>query len=94
MAVLAGHNHLNNTEAGPFLSLGSLENGARVMVTDTRNGVQLYRVYGNYKIDSNAFASIAGNVRENALVLITCEDESVDGGYLNRRVIHAEPVGR
>ena len=94
VAVLAGHNHLNNTESGPFLSLGSLESGARVMVTDARNGIQMFRVYGNYKIDSNAFASVAGNVRENALVLITCEDESVDGGYLNRRVILAEPVGK
>ena len=94
VSVLAGHNHQNSTEAGPFLSLGSLESGDRVMVTDARNGMQMYRVYGNYKIASNAFASIAGNVRENALVLITCEDESVDGGYLNRRVILAEPVGK
>lgn len=30
-------------------------------------------------------------VEENSLVLITCEDESVDGGYLNRRLILAEP---
>ena len=94
VAVLAGHNHLNNTEAGPLLSLGSLESGARVMVTDARNGIQMFRVYGNYKIASNAFASVAENVRENALVLITCEDESVDGGYLNRRVILAEPAGK
>lgn len=94
VAVLAGHNHLNNTEAGPFLSLGSLESGDRVIVTDDQNSMQMYHVYGNYKIASDAFASIAGNVRENALVLITCEDESVDGGYLNRRVILAEPMGR
>ena len=93
VSVLTGHNHLNNTEAGPFLSLGSLESGARVMVTDARNGMQMYRVYGNYKIAADGFASVAEKVRENALVLITCEDESVDGGYLNRRVILAEPVG-
>ena len=94
VSVLAGHNHLNSTEAGPFLSLGSLESGDRVMVTDARNGMQMYRVYGNYKIASNAFASVAENVRDSALVLITCEDESADGGYLNRRVILAEPVGK
>ena len=94
VAVLAGHNHLNSTEAGPFIALGSLESGDRVMITDARNGMQIYRVYGNYKIASNAFASVAGNVRENALVLITCEDESANGGYLNRRVILDEPVGR
>ena len=91
VAVLTGHNHLNNTEAGPFLSLGSLENGARMMVS-SGNDMQTYRVYGNYKIASDGFASIASEVRENALVLITCEDEAVDGGYLNRRVILAEPL--
>ncbi len=91
-AVLTGHNHLNNTEAGPFLSLGSLEDGARMMVTDARSNMQTYRVYGNYKIASDGFAGIADAVKENALVLITCEDESIDGGYLNRRVILAEPL--
>lgn len=92
VAVLTGHNHLNNTEAGPFLSLGSLENGARMMVSGSGNDMQTYRVYGNYKIASDGFASIASEVRENALVLITCEDEAVGGGYLNRRVILAEPL--
>ena len=29
---------------------------------------------------------------ENTLVLITCENESARGGYLNRRVIFAKPV--
>ena len=92
VSVLAGHNHLNTTETGPFLFLGSLEDGARVMVTDARNNMQTYQVYGNYKIASDGFAEIADEVRENALVLITCEDESVEGGYLNRRVILAEPL--
>ena len=92
VSVLTGHNHLNNTEAGPFLSLGSLESGARMMVSGSGNDMQTYRVYGNYKIASDGFASIASEVRENALVLITCEDESVDSGYLNRRVILAEPL--
>ena len=92
VAVLTGHNHLNNTEAGPFLSLGSLENGARMMVSGSGNDMQTYRVYGNYKIASDGFASIASEIRENALVLITCEDEAVGGGYLNRRVILAEPL--
>ena len=53
--------------------------------------MRIYRVYGIYKIASNGFASIAEDLRENALVMITCEDESVSGGYLNRRVVFAEP---
>jgi sortase (surface protein transpeptidase) len=62
------------------------------MINDRRDNMSVYKVYGSYKIASDGFAEIAGEVRENALVLITCEDESVDGGYLNRRVVMAEPM--
>ena len=92
ITVLTGHNHMNTTEIGPFLFIRDMEEGDRIMITDEDNMMRIYRVYGNYKITSNNFASVAGNVRENALVLITCEDESVEGGYLNRRVIFAEPL--
>ena len=92
ITVLTGHNHLNTTEAGPFLFLGRLEAGDHIMVNDKRNNMSVYKVYANEKIAVDGFADIAGEVRENALVLITCEDEAVDGGYLNRRVILAEPM--
>ena len=92
ITVLTGHNHLNNTEAGPFLFIGKLEKGDRVMIRDHHGSLQTYQVYGNYKIASDGFASIADEVCSNALVLITCEDESTEGGYLNRRVILAEPL--
>ena len=62
------------------------------MITSYNNKTQTYSVYGNYKIASDGFAGIAGDVHENSLVLITCEDETIDGGYLNRRVILAEPI--
>ena len=62
------------------------------MVNDKRNNMSVYKVYANEKIAADAFADIADEVRANALVLITCEDEAVDGGYLNRRVILAEPM--
>ena len=92
LTVLTGHNHLNTTEAGPLLFLGRLEAGDHIMVNDKRNNMSVYKVYANEKIAVDGFADIAGEVRENALVLITCEDEAVDGGYLNRRVILAEPM--
>ena len=92
VTVLTGHNHLNTTEIGPFLFIGDMQEGDRIMVTDAENNLQLYKVYGNYKVASNGFAEVANEVRENALVLITCEDESVDGGYINRRVVMAEPL--
>ena len=62
------------------------------MISDKRDNLRVYQVYGSYKIASAGFADIAAEVKENALVLITCEDESVNGGYLNRRVVLAEPL--
>lgn len=91
ITVLAAHNHLNTTKAGPFLFIKTMKTGDRIMVTDADNTMRIYRVYGSYKIAANGFASIAEDLRENMLVLITCEDESVSGGYLNRRVVFAEP---
>ena len=92
ISVLTGHNHLNTTEAGPFLFIRELEEGDRMMILGKRSRMQSYQVYGNYKIAADGFESIASDIRDNSLVLITCEDESVDGGYLNRRVILAEPL--
>lgn len=92
ITVLTGHNHLNTSEAGPFLFLGSLENGDLLMINNLRDQMQMYKVYGNYKIASDGFASLASDLKDNALVLITCEDEALTGGYINRRVILAEPM--
>lgn len=92
ITVLTGHNHLNTMEAGPFLFLSKLEDGDLLMVNDRFDRIQVFRVFGNYKIASDGFASIVPELKDNALVLITCEDESVDGGYLNRRVVLAKPL--
>jgi LPXTG-site transpeptidase (sortase) family protein len=90
ITILTGHNHLNSTETEPFLFLHTLQEGDRIMITNDESEMLTYQVYGNYKIAANDFMSIAGDLRDNALVLITCEDENIDGGYLNRRVIFAE----
>ena len=74
------------------LFIREMEPNDRILITDAGDSLLIYKVYGNYKIASDGFSEIADAVRENALVLITCEDESVDGGYLNRRVILAEPL--
>ena len=91
VTVLTGHNHLNTTEAGPFALLRDLEAGDSIMITDSRGTMQTWHVYQNAKVPANGFRRIAGGVKENSMVLITCEDESPDGGYLNRRVIFALP---
>ena len=92
ITVLTGHNHLNTTEVGPFLFIGTMHEGDRIMVNDADNSMLVYKVYVNYKVAADGFAGIADEIHENALILITCEDESLDGGYLNRRVILAEPL--
>ena len=91
ITVLTGHNHLNTTEAGPFALLRELEAGDSFMITDSRGTMQAWHVYRNAKIPADGFSRIAGDVKENSMILITCEDESSDGGYINRRVILAEP---
>ncbi len=88
--VLTGHNHLNTTEAGPFALLGSLEPGDRFMITDELGIIQTWHVYKNTKIPAGGFSDIVADVKDNTLVLLTCEDESPTGGYLNRRVVLAE----
>ena len=90
--VLTAHNHLNTTENGPFVALGTLNMGDHIFLTDANNRLYPYQISGNYKIDADGFASIAGDLGENTLVMITCEDEAASGGYLHRRVIFADPL--
>jgi sortase (surface protein transpeptidase) len=42
-----------------------------------------YAVSQNLLLKPEAFSDLKNVVTENSLVLITCENESVDGGYLN-----------
>ena len=90
--VLTAHNHLNTTENGPFVALGTLNMGDHIFLTDANNRLYPYQISGNYTIDADGFASIAGDLGENTLVMITCEDEAASGGYLHRRVIFADPL--
>ena len=93
MTVIAGHNTLNNTEYGPFAMLATMDKNDMIFVTKADGMPQRFSVYANELLrpdDMEKLASIAGEV-ENALVLVTCENEAVEGGYLNRRVIFAKP---
>ena len=90
--ILTAHNHLNTTENGPFVALGTLNMGDHIFLTDENAKLYTYNVSGNYKIDTDGFALIAGDLGENTLVMITCEEEAVSGGYLYRRVILADPL--
>ena len=91
--ILAGHNTLNTTEWGPFAMLATLDVNDAIFVTDANNEMKSFRVYANELLgpnDMEKLASIAETF-ENSLVLVTCENEAVSGGYMNRRVVFAKP---
>ena len=96
ITVLTGHNHLNNMEAGPFALLETLTEGDRIFVTDPYNRLQIFEVYMNTKISEFDFAGLyrISDSDAHSLTLITCEDERVDGGYDNRRIIAARPINQ
>lgn len=94
LSVIAAHNTLNTSSYGPFALLSSLDMNDLIAVSSEDNSLKHFRVYANELLlpdDMERLAAIAGQ-EEDALVLVTCENESIDGGYLNRRVVFAKPV--
>ncbi len=92
-AMIAAHNHLNTMEIGPFAMLFSLEENDRIFVNTADDGLQIYSVYANELLepdDMQKMASIAQS-EENSIILVTCENEMVEGGYMNRRAVFAKP---
>ena len=92
-SFVAAHNTLNDTDYGPFAMLGTLEANDLITVTGVDRPLKTFRVFENTILAPDAMKAIteiAGR-EENTLVLITCENESAGGGYLNRRVIFAKP---
>ena len=92
--MVAAHNHLNTTEAGPFAMLSFMQEGDRIFVNNAENELRSFRVYANEKLaadDLPGLQRIAGS-GSGVLMLITCEDEQPEGSYANRRVIAAEPT--
>ena len=65
------------------------------MVLDPDGEMHVYVVYANEKLAENDIAGLYriadGDV--NSLTMITCEDERPEGGYENRRIIAAKPLG-
>ena len=88
--VLAGHNHLNTQEQGPFVKLSALKESDLIFVRGAKDASRTFVVYANEKFAADDIAGLLSYARPGCMILITCEDESIDGGYLNRRVIFAE----
>lgn len=95
VTVLAGHNNLNTTEFGPFALLSTMETGERIFILNEEGDILTYTIYANEKIsetDAEALNQIASQY-ENTLTLMTCEDEMISGGFANRRIVAARPIG-
>ena len=88
--VLAAHNHLNNQEQGPFVKLSAMKESDLIFISGANNSSRTFVVYANEKFAEDDIDGLGAFVKPGCMILITCEDESVEGGYLNRRVIFAE----
>ena len=88
--VLAAHNHLNNQDQGPFVKLSAMKESDLIFISGANDSSRTFVVYANEKFASDDIDGLASYVKPGCMILITCEDESVEGGYLNRRVIFAE----
>ncbi len=88
--VLAGHNHLNNTEKGPFAGLSAMKVSDLIFIRGEKNANRTFVVYANEKFAEDDIEGLLSYARPGCMILITCEDESIEGGYLNRRVVFAE----
>jgi LPXTG-site transpeptidase (sortase) family protein len=93
-SILAAHNHLNNTEIGPFALLSTMEEGERIFIRDKNNDLQIFIVYANVKVSETDFEAVdqIAEAFGNTLIMITCEDETVSGGYANRRIVAARKI--
>ena len=94
-SIVVGHNHLNAAETGPFLLIGELKENDIIFVTAPDGSLRRFSVYANELLlpdDMRKLAEIAEQ-ESSTLVLVTCENETIDGGYLNRRAVFAKPLG-
>ncbi len=94
--VLTGHDHLSETEAGPFVYLLNMEIGDRIFITDEDNEIRIFEVYANEKIAEDDIDGLENimDAWDRSVTLMTCEDERPEGGYANRRIVAAKPIGK
>ena len=92
-SIIAAHNTLGSDEVGPFGALAAMKENDKIFINGPRGNDLRYSVYANELIEPDDFRTIAdiAEQKPGSLILVTCENESPDGVYLNRRVIFAEP---
>ena len=92
-SIIAAHNTLNDTAYGPFGRLSELDVNDIIFVKKANGSLLRFRVYAGGLVLPDDFESLKRTAEKEAgsLILVTCENESMKGGYLNRRVIFAKP---
>lgn len=90
ISIIAAHNHLSTGETGPFLFLMDLQQKDRIFIRKTGGEMLSYAVYANIRITPDEVEKLDELAKTDCLILVTCEDQSIDGGYAYRRVVFAE----
>ncbi len=90
--VVAAHNHLDEGNYGPFVSIFMLDTNDRIIITDKDGNLLIYKVYANELVTPDDSASVYRTAIPGSMVLMTCEIEKPEGGYAYRRLIYAEPL--
>ena len=93
-SIIAAHNTLNDTDYGPFARLFEMESNDMIYVRKPDNSLLRFRVYANELILPNDFDTLKliAEKEADSLILVTCENESMEGKYLNRRAVFAKPA--
>jgi len=91
-SIIAGHNHIDLGNAGPFAFLLNLKENDRIYVHTAEDKILGYSVYANQLVQPDDVDAIFQNTIPGSLVLITCEQELLEGGYQYRRIVYAKPL--
>lgn len=91
-SVIAGHNHVDLGNAGPFAFLLNLQENDRIFVHTAEGQILGYSVYANNLVKPDDVDAVYQNTIPGSLVLITCEQELQEGGYQYRRIVYAQPI--
>ena len=90
LLVFVGHNHIDELEQGPFAKLSAMKESDLIFIQGEGDASRTYVVYANEKFASDDIEELISYAKPGCMILLTCEDEAMEGGYLNRRVIFAE----
>jgi LPXTG-site transpeptidase (sortase) family protein len=91
-SIIAGHNHIDLGNAGPFAFLLNLKENDRIYVHTAEDKILGYSVYANQLVQPDNVDAVFQNTIPGSLVLITCEQELLEGGYQYRRIVYAKPL--